>query len=137
MNDSISNYFKATYGTVDNYKDKELLIKYKEYSTNSLKKALKRFKMLTTPTSEIRYVSRLLRNKLSSKSSISSPSSAIDYDKQISKIFWSFVKNIIAKPSKMLPSFSHEVCINHSIRMFSSIMPIRQFTIPNWILNWK
>ena len=57
MNDSIYNYFKAAYGTVDNYTDKELVIKYKEYSTNSLKKALKRLKMLTAPTSEIRYVS--------------------------------------------------------------------------------
>ena len=77
MNDSIHNYFKAAYGTGDNYADKELVIKYKEYSTNSLKKALKRLK--------IRYVSRLLRTKLSNLSSISSPCSSIHYDKQISK----------------------------------------------------
>jgi len=57
MNDSIYNYFKATYGTVDNYTDKELVIKYKEFSTNSLKKALKRLKMLTAPISEIRCLS--------------------------------------------------------------------------------
>ena len=57
MNESIYNYFKATYGTVGNYTDKELVIKYKEYSTNSLKKALKRLKMLTAPTSEIRCLS--------------------------------------------------------------------------------
>jgi len=68
MNNSIYNYFKPNYGTVDNYTDKQLVIKYKEYSTNSLKKVLERLKMLTAPTSEIRYVSRLLRAMLSSKS---------------------------------------------------------------------
>ena len=123
MNDSIYNYFKATYGTVDNYTDKELVIKYKEFSTNLLKKALKWLKMLTAPTSEIRYVSRLLRTKLSNKFPISSPSSAIHYDKEISKNFWGFVKRIIAKPLKVLPSFSCEVCIKHFIRMFSSVIP--------------
>ena len=61
MNDSIYSCFKATYGTVDNYTEKELEIKDKEYSTNSLKKALKRLKILTAPISEIRYVSHLLR----------------------------------------------------------------------------
>ena len=127
MNDSIYNYFKAIYGTVDNYTDKELVIKYKEFSTNSLKKALKRLKMLTAPTSEIRYVSRLLRTKLSNKSSMSSPSSAIHYDKQISKNFWGFLKSITAKPSKVLPSFSHEVGIKHFIRMLLSVMPTHQF----------
>ena len=133
MNDSIYIYFKASYGTVDNYTDKELVIKYKEYFTNSLKKALKRLKMPTAPTSEIRCVSRLLRTKFSNKPSINSPSSVIHYDKQISKYFWGFVKNIIAKPSKVLPSLSHVVCIKHFIRMFSSVMPTRQFTFSSWI----
>jgi len=55
------------------------------------------------------------------------------YDKQISKNIWCSLENIIAKLSKVLPSFSREVCIKHFIRMFLSVMPTRQFAIPSCI----
>ena len=127
MNDSIYNYFKAAYGTVTTTQTKSFN-QIQGVFHQIIEKASETAKMLTAPASEIRYVSRLLRTKLSNKSSISSPSSSIHYDN-----FWGFVKNIIAKPSKVLPSFSREVCIKHLIRMFLSALPTHQFTIPSWI----
>ena len=53
MNDSIYNYFKENYGTVKTHVCKELILKYKEYSVHSLKKALKRLKIISVPLMEI------------------------------------------------------------------------------------
>ena len=137
MNDSIYNYFKATYGTVDNYTDKELVIKYKEYSTNSLAKALKRLKMLTAPSSEIRYVSRLLRKKLLHKSSISSPSSAIHYDKQISKIFWGFVKKLFLSHQRSCRPLFVRYVLSTLSEFFRPLCLTANLQIPAGFLYWK
>ena len=53
MKDSICNYFKENYGTVKTHVCKELVLKYKEYSVHSLKKALKLLKMIAAPLMEI------------------------------------------------------------------------------------
>ena len=139
LNDSIYNYFKATYGTVDTDKDtdKELVIKYKEYSTNSLKKALKRLKMLTSPTSEIRYVSRLLRTKLSNKSSISSPSSAIHNDKQISKNFWGFLNKLLLSHQRSCRPFLVRYVLSTLSECFRPLCLPANLQFPAGFLYWK
>ena len=53
MKDSIYNYFKENYGTVKTHVSKQLVLKYSEYSVNSLKKALKRLKIIAAPLMEI------------------------------------------------------------------------------------
>jgi len=60
MNDSIYNYLKENYGTVKTHICKELVLKYKNYSVHSLRKTLKRLRIIAAPLMEIRYVSRLL-----------------------------------------------------------------------------
>ena len=130
LNISIYNYFKENYGTVKSQVDKELVEKYKEYSTHSLKKALKRLKLAAAPVNDIRYVSQLLRSKLSHKSASSSISTD-DYDKHISKNFWGFVKRVVDKPFRILPSFS-KACTGYFQRLFSSDSPNRKFSIPSW-----
>ena len=53
MNNYIYNYFKENYGTVEIQIDKELVQKCKEYSTHSLKRALKGLKCAAAPLNEI------------------------------------------------------------------------------------
>ena len=60
INETLDSYFKENYGTVKCQVDKALVLKYKEYSAHSLKKALKCLKSAAAPLSEVRYVSRLL-----------------------------------------------------------------------------
>ena len=55
------------------------------------------------------------------------------HDRYISKNFWGFVKNVLDKPLKILPSFSGEEYANHFLKMFSSASPSRQFPVPSWI----
>ena len=56
-----------------------------------------------------------------------------NHDQRINSNFWGFVKNIIEKPSKVLPSFFCEACTKYFLQMFSSVMPNRRFTLPSWI----
>ena len=130
MNNSIYNYFKENYGTVKSQTDKEHVQKYKEYSTHSLKKTLKRLKCVAAPLTEVRYVSKLLRSRLSHKSA-SSSNSTDDYDKHISKNFWNFVKRVVNKLFRTLPSFSRDIYTGYFQRLFSPDSPNRQFSIPS------
>ena len=77
INDALYNYFTENYRTVKCQVDKALVLKYKEYSANSLKKALKRLKSVAAPLNKASYVSRLLRAKLNRKSDSSSNSDLI------------------------------------------------------------
>ena len=135
LNNSIYNYFTENNGTVRTNVDKELIIKYREYSPHSLKKALKCLKFVAAPPTEIQYVTRLLRSKLSQKSDSSNTISSIshgDHDRFISRNFWGFVKRIVERPLKILPSFSRKVYTEYFHKLFSSVSPNRQFPIPCW-----
>ena len=131
LNTSIYNNFKENYGTVKSQNDKELVENYKECSTHSLKKALQGLNLVAAPVNEIRYVSLLLRSKLSHKSA-SSSNSTDDYEKHISKNFWGFVTRVVDKPFRILPSFSREAFTRYFQRPFSFDSPNRQFSIPSW-----
>ena len=135
INDSIYNYLKENYGTVKTHVSKELVLKYNEYSVHSLKKALKRLKIIAAPLKEIRYIARLLRSKLRSKSDSSnntSPMPEVDYDNFISRNFWGFVKRIVERPHRTLPSFSREVCTTYFHTLFAPVLSSKHFCIPNW-----
>ena len=76
-----------------------------------------------------------MRSKLNQKSDSSNTISSIshgDHDKFISRNFWGFVKRIVERPLKILPSFSHKVCTDYFHKLFSSVSPNRQFPIPSW-----
>ena len=63
----------------------------------------------------------------------SSSTSDLDYDKYISRNFWGFVKNVVERPCRLLPSFSSEVYSRYFTKLFSSESPYRKFPIPSWI----
>ena len=132
MTNTKYNSFTENYGTVKYQVDQDLVTKYRECSVHSLKKALKRLKSITAPLNEIRYVSRQLRSKLNHNPD-SSTSFVPDYDKYIAKNFCGFVKKIVDKPFRLLPSFSSEVCARYFAKLFSSVSLNRTFPIPSWL----
>ena len=134
INITIYSYFKDHYGIVKNHIEKEIVQKYNTYSVHSLRKVLKHLKSNAAPLAEIQYVSQLLRSKLQHNLTASVGSASHkQHDRYISKNFWGFVKNVLDKPLKILPSFSGEECANHFLTLFSSASPSRQFPIPCWI----
>ena len=64
MNTAIYNYFGDNHGTARNHVNNELVLKYKEYSVHSLKKASKRLEFVAAPVTKIRNISCLSRSKL-------------------------------------------------------------------------
>ena len=135
INETIYNYFKQNYGTVSTFVDQELVAKYKNHSVQSLKKALMQLKNNSAPLAEIQHVSHLLRSTLRSTSNQSTRFSILhkQLDQFISKNFWGFVKTVLDKPSKILPSFPKENCIHYFSKIFSSTWPNRKCIIPRWI----
>ena len=67
MNETIYEYFKGTYGTVNkgnSNEDQQFKTKYEDFSKNKLKKALRFLKNTGRDSDEIKYVAKLLRPKL-------------------------------------------------------------------------
>ena len=70
LSDTIYDYFDREFGSVVNTSDTEFKVKYKDFSKYQLRKALKSLKSsnLENNFAEIRFVSKLLRSKISSTS---------------------------------------------------------------------
>ena len=66
MNNTIYDFFKANYETIDSVNQATgPFHKYNHLTIKQLKRELTHLKRQKTPLTEIRYVSRLLRSKLS------------------------------------------------------------------------
>ena len=89
---SIYNYFVDNFGNVETAPDEKLVAKYKDHSIKDLKKALSNLKSTNSEVAEIKYVSRILRNKLRNHGDIQTDSNrdnSFNHDKYIKK-FWGF-----------------------------------------------
>ena len=86
-----------------------------------------------TPTSEIKYVSRLLRDLLRDNTSCQVNADPMNYDYSISKKFWGYVKKIFNKKDEILPSFFMNECFDYFARTLSSVNPTKVFNLPSWI----
>ena len=80
---------------------------------------------------EIKYVSRLLRNKL--RNTAGKTTSEIDHNEQIKKSFWGYVKANLKHSSSLSPSFDIETCLTFFQDFFRSNNSSRSFTIPDRI----
>ena len=100
MNTAIYDYFKNNIGLTDEATQSSLLDKYKEMSKNELKSQLSKLKSTHAPLDEIKYVSKLLRSKLT-KSNVS----ISNHDDKIQTNFWGYVKNTLNKSTHLSPSF--------------------------------
>ena len=137
MSSTIYDYFKDNYGykNAENVGNNELHEKYKTFNKNQLKKELKRLKEINCDESAIRYVSKLLRSKVS-KNKVDIITST-DNDLEISKNFWGYVKKVFTDAKQVLPVFSKNTCTDYFRRILSCTNPSRYFNIPTWIPKLK
>ena len=131
MNQAIYNYFRDTCGFVEEVNE-ELAAKYQDHATKELKKELQLLKRNGAPVIEIKYVSRVLRQRLNSSAS-TVVKNISNHDNFISKSFWGYVKRVLRTSSTLLPSFSKDQCSQYFFKMFSSLSPCKNFSIPSWI----
>ena len=134
FNNTVYSYFKENYGLKSDIADldKELKEKYKSHSKTQLKSALKRLKTDKCNQPETRFVSKLLRAKLSVKNHQKEVEST-DHDREITKHFWSYCKKFIGRKLRVLPSFNKEVCQKYFRKAFRCVIKNRHFQIPDWI----
>ncbi len=116
-----------------------MVAKYKEYTAKELKKALQNLKSNKGDLSEIKYVSRTLRNKLQNKNNNNANGLScgnkelFNHDKYLGQNFWGYVKNVMYKKDALLPSFNMTDCLNYFSKSLVKINPNKLFNIPSWI----
>ena len=102
-----------------------------------LKKALKCLKLSTNPDiTEIKYVSRVLRDKLRNSNNTQTDTQqdqSFNHDKYFERNFWGYVKNVLASKRTVLPSFNMQDCTDHFRKTLLAIHPTKLFRIPSWI----
>ena len=88
---------------------------------------------------EIKYVARILRNKLRNHSNVQSTQTDLNYDepfnhdKYIERNFWGYVKKVLNRKDAVLPSFSITQCVEYFTQTLAAVNPNKLFNIPNWI----
>ena len=136
LNDAIYNYFANNYGHTETVPDKNMVAKYKEYTVKELKKALQNLKSKKGELSEIKYVSRTLRDRLRNNSNDAddlNDSESFNHNKYQERSFWGYVKNIINRKDAVLPSFNMTDCLSYFSKSLAKINPNKLFVIPRWI----
>jgi hypothetical protein len=89
-----------------------------------LKKALQNLKSNKGDLSEIKYVSRTLRDKLRNNNNDGlTPDSneSFNHDNYIGRNFWGYIKNVINKKDSILPSFNVTDCFTYFTKSLAKI----------------
>ena len=138
---TIYDYFEKEYGSVQKIDEaSELVEKYRSYSKNQLKSSLKNLKKSndTRNYDEIRYISKLLRNKIDkiSGSEQTLPAS-FDHDNRIKQNYWKYAKNQLEKVTELLPSFSNAACFEYFSKLFKKKRSAASFTRPDWMPSYE
>ncbi len=137
LNTTIYNYFAENVGYVERLPDDSLYDKYDNYSIKDLKKALKQLKSSNAELAEIRYVSRLVRNKIKTKATnVILPNNndeSFNHDKYLERNFWGYVKKVINYNESILPTFNIDDCLKYFKSVLTKINPNKIFQIPSWI----
>ena len=112
MNNTIYNYFADNFGYTETIPDENVVNKYKDLTVKDLKKALRNLKSTNSDPTEIRYVSRILRDKLRNDNTQSDPKQDVrlNHDKYFQRNFLGYVKNVFEKKRSVLPTFTMSEC---------------------------
>ena len=130
LNATIYTYFKENFGYSNEVYNKERIKKYKDMPKRSLKTNLKFLEQTQASPLEIKYVLRLLRNKL--RNTTGTLTLEIDHE-QIKKNFWGYVKANLKQSSSLSPSFDIDACRTFFQDFFCSNNSSKSFRIPDWI----
>ena len=137
LNDTIYTYFADNFGNTETIPDESLINKYKDHTVKKLKKALANLKSSNSDPTEIKYVSRTLRDKLRNNNNNTQTESSHEYafnhDKYLQRNFWGYVKNVLGRKQTLFPSFTVLECFNYFKKSLAAIHPEKLFPIPNWI----
>ena len=84
----------------------------------------------------MKHVSRLLRDRL--RKDRESPNTINqhevgNHDEYIAKNFWGYVKNVLSRHRKLLPTFDRDRCTAFFLNSFSACNKSRVFCLPKWI----
>ena len=103
MNNIIYEYFTKNFGTIDKKQlEDELNEKYKDYGKNQLKQGLRELKKKQNKNvASIRFISKLLRNKIDNKNN---KIFASGHDAEIKKHFWGYTKAQFDNDENLKPS---------------------------------
>ena len=122
-------FFSNSYGTV-NDTNREFDQKYTNSTKNELKKTLKQLKLINTPPlQEIRFVSRLLRNRYRKKESES-----FDHQLLYKSNFWKYCHKIFQPAeNRVKPNFSKKDCYKYFKKTLSEKNQFRDYNTPSWM----
>ena len=136
--ESIYNYFRdvADRSDVSNTNAETLSLfqmKYNHLSRRQLKYHLNELKSLQcdTLTSEIQYVSKLLRLKYSKRTH--ALLSEKSHDIRIQENFWAYCREIFEDGDIVLPDFDEKTCYNFFSSWLKPTYPNQTFDIPIWM----
>ena len=80
----------------------------------------------------IRYVSKLLRNKINQvRGSEETLPVSFDHDKKIEQNYWKYAKNQLEKVTELLPSFTKATCFEYFSKLFKKKRSPANFTKPD------
>ena len=85
--------------------------------------------------SEVTYVSRLLRSKLSKGEKSYQPN--LDHSYKILKNFWSYCKEIFESEQAVQPSFDRSTCFSYFKDSLACKNKTRNFELPSWIVSME
>ena len=108
LNYTIYNYFAENFGSVQGLPDNSLKDKYKNHTIKDLKKTLKLLKSSNSDLAEIKYVSRLVRDKQKTchtNHNLNNTEESFNHNKYFERNFWGYVKKVLiltTNPSSQL-----------------------------------
>ena len=114
LNDTIYNYFAENFGCVEGLPDNSLKDKYKNHTIKHLKKTLKLLKSSNSDLAEIKYVSRLVRDKLKTcqtNHNLNNTEESFNHNKYFERNFWGYVKKVLTYNESILPTFNIDDCV--------------------------
>ena len=135
--DEVYNYFGSTYGFIQADDQNGFKTRYDDQSVKSLKRSLRLLKQSTTGNdcSELRYVSALIRKKLSTiTSNLTDPLSLnVNLDKELKTKFWPTCRKVFDCALKCAPTFNINNCYTYFLSTLSQSNNLQSFNIPEWM----
>ena len=96
-----------------------------------------KFKAANSDLMEVKFVSRVLRDKLRNKTNNThtdeNHGNSLNHDKYLERNFWGYVKNVLNKTENVFPTFTMSECLNYFSRTLAAVNPSKLFQIPSWI----